>query len=396
MDHAPETQDPVPPGGGAASAGPDQAAGILAALRDGIMIRAVDGRILDANDAFLDLVGRPRDEVVGVGGPPYPWHADPADAVALFNRIQDAEGGLGEAMFRRPDGEVFPVQVSGAALRDRDGRITGFLASCRDVGPLRRAEEEARRLEQSEREAIALLAAEREARQMKDEFLAMVSHELRTPLTSVLGYQELAMADTTEPEVRALLEVANRNGRHLALMVDDFLLLGRANTGQLALQRRPVSLSELVRRSLEEVRAAAAAAEVTIEEEVAPGVVADADPDRVSQVLGNLISNALAFSPQAGRVRVGVRDDEAGATVTVADEGPVIPPHERARIFDPFHRVVQSAAGVVEGNGLRLAVSKALMEAHGGALTVTAAGRETVFSATWPRGGGLSPSGGGP
>lgn len=390
---------PAPGAGGLTGleqVGEEYAASILTALREGIVIGSLDGRVVDVNDAFLELVGLRREDVIGVAGPPFPWHADPEAGVAAFRRMEQQRGGLYELFFRRPDGLTFPVQVNGAALRDRDGNLTGFLASCRDVGPLRRAEEEARRLEHSEREATALLAAEREARQMKDEFLAMVSHELRTPLTSVLGYQELAMADSTDPGVRALLEVAHRNGRHLARLVDDFLLIGRANVGELGLNRRAVSLSGLVREAVESARVMAAAAEISLEEDVEAGLVIDADAGRVSQVLDNLISNAIKFSREAGRVRVGARGAGERVEVTVSDQGPGIPPRERARIFDPFYRVPRPGSDLVEGNGLGLAVSKAIVEAHGGVLGVSSGRGETVFTAEWPRPAGVSAPGGAP
>ncbi len=372
-------------------------AGILAALRDGIVIRSLDGRVLDVNDAFLAMVGLRRDEVIGLEGPPYPWHAAPEDAEVAARRIRETEGvHLKEIVFRRPDGETFPVQVSGGALRDPAGEVVAYLASCRDVGPLRRAEDEALRLEQAQRDALAQLAAERDAREMKDEFLAMVSHEIRTPLTSVLGYQELALADTTEEGVRSLLEVANRNGRHLARLVDDFQLIGRASVGRLVMQRRPVALSDLVRQAVQDARIRTAAAEVTFEEDVADGIVIDADAGRVSQVLDNLLANAVVLSPHGARVRVVLAADDASATVSVADQGPGIPAREQRRIFDPFYRADHSGEEV-EGTGLDLAVSKAIMDAHEGTLAVSSApGGETVFSAVWPREPGLSAAGGAP
>ena len=167
----------------------DHAAGIVASLHDGLVVASLDGRILEANDQFLRMVGLRREQVVGVTGPPYPWWVpeDEPQMRDLLGGVMEGRRGEFEVSFRRPSGVVFPVAVSVASRSGPDGQDLGLVATYRDIGPWREAQEEARRREAAQRESEALLAAEREAQRLKDEFLAMVSHELRTPLSAVVG-----------------------------------------------------------------------------------------------------------------------------------------------------------------------------------------------------------------
>ena len=303
--------------------------------------------------------------------------------------------GIGrEVRARRKDGSTFPVHLAVGEMTEGGRRM--FTGMMRDLSDLRRAESEAarqrakadeelRRREAEERRSEALLAAEREARRLKDEFLATISHELRTPLTAVLGYLELAIADVADPDVRELLEVAERNGRRMHSLVRDVLLLAQANAGRLRLDMRSVELDELVRHALVAARPAADARGVTLEDEILGSATVDADPARIAQVLDNLISNAIKFSPDGGRVRVGMRIRSALARITVADEGPGIPADQHVRLFEAFYRAPQASRDQVPGTGLGRAVVKAIAEAHGGTVGLArGTGRGCVFHADLP------------
>jgi signal transduction histidine kinase len=253
------------------------------------------------------------------------------------------------------------------------------------LGPGRDAQEELRRREAAQRASEALLAAEREAQRLKDEFLAMVSHELRTPLSAVVGYLELAIADTEDEDVRDLLRVAERNGRRLSALVRDILLVAQADAGRLGLDLRSVPLGDLVAQAVVAAIPSAGAKDIELEQDVRANPWIRADSDRLGQVLDNLISNAIKFSPPGSHVRVSL--DVAGpcARITVADDGPGIPPDERERLFEPFYRARQATADVVPGSGLGLAVVKAIAEAHGGEVGVESEpGRGSVFRADLP------------
>ena len=362
----------------------DHAAGIVAALRDGLVVSSPDGVIVEVNDTFLEMVGLERSEVVGTSAP-FPWWrpGDDGLAAALARVQRDGRGVFDLTYVRR--GESFPVQVSVASRRGPAGEDLGFVSTCRDMGPWHDAQEELRRREAAQRASDALLAAERETQRLKDEFLAMVSHELRTPLSAVVGYLELAIADVHDPDVRDLLEVAERNGHRLSSLVRDILLVAQADAGRLGLEIRSVALGDLVEQAVRAARPAADAKEIVLEEAVAANPRMQADPDRLAQILDNLISNAVKFTPAGGRVRVALRVERDLARITVSDDGPGIPAEEREHLFEPFFRARQATKDVVPGSGLGLAVVKAIAEAHGGTVGVESeVGRGSVFHADLP------------
>jgi PAS domain S-box-containing protein len=352
------------------------------------MVTSPEGRILEANVPFLQMVGLGRAEVVGATGPPYPWWSPAAhdQALAVFREVIAGAGrGEYELEFQRAGGETFPVRVSVAARRGPDGEELGFVSTYRDMGPWRDAQEELRRREAAQRASEAQLVAEREAQRLKDEFLAMVSHELRTPLSAVVGYLELAIADTTDEGVRDLLEVAERNGRRLGALVGDILLVAQADAGRLGLDLRSVRLGELVSQAVLDAAPAADGKRIALEEEVGADPMMDGDPGRLRQVFDNLISNAIKFTPEGGRVTVRLEVSSGVARITVTDDGPGIPADERDRLFEPFFRARQATTDVVPGSGLGLAVVKAIAEAHGGSAGVESqVGRGSVFRTDLP------------
>jgi signal transduction histidine kinase len=212
-----------------------------------------------------------------------------------------------------------------------------------------------------------------------------VSHELRTPLSAVVGYLELAIADTTDDDVRDLLQVAERNGRRLSALVRDILLVAQADAGRLGLDLRTVRLGDLVAQAVVAAIPSAGAKDIALEQDVRANPWILADADRLGQVLDNLISNAVKFSPPGSHVRVSLDVDDARARIAVADDGPGIPRDERDRLFEPFFRARQATADVVPGSGLGLAVVKAITEAHGGAVGVESEpGRGSVFRTELP------------
>jgi two-component system sensor histidine kinase/response regulator len=366
----------------------DHAAGIVAALREGLLVTSPEGRILEVNVPFLQMVGLSRAEVVGAAGPPYPWWSavDHDNTLAVFREVMTGAGrGEYEVEFQRAGGETFPARVSVAARRGPDGEQLGFVSTYRDMGPWRDAQEELRRREAAQLASETLLAAEREAQRLKDEFLAMVSHELRTPLSAVVGYLELAIADTTDEDVRDLLQVAERNGRRLSALVRDILLVAQAGAGRLGLDLRSIRLGDLVSQAVVAAIPSATAKGVALEADVQANPWIRGDADRLGQVLDNLISNAIKFSPPGSHVRVGLDSDAAFARIAVADDGPGIPRDERDRLFEPFYRARQATADVVPGSGLGLAVVKAIAEAHGGVVGVESEpGRGSVFRTDLP------------
>jgi len=203
------------------------------------------------------------------------------------------------------------------------------------------------------------------------EFLATVSHELRTPLTSIRGSLELAQGGAggeLSPEVKELIDVAVSNTKRLGRLVDDVLDLQKIDVGHLELQRTSCDLRRVLRETVEANRGYAEAFGIALAlEEPAAPLIATADPDRIVQVLTNLISNAVKFSPAHGEVRIwGEARAKSAVRVWVADRGPGIPPELRDRVFERFAQA--RGPHPVKGTGLGLSIARAIVEQHGGSI----------------------------
>jgi signal transduction histidine kinase len=215
-------------------------------------------------------------------------------------------------------------------------------------------------------------SAAREAEAARDEFFALVSHELRTPLTSIVGYVELMNEDLegaaplTPEERMRFLEIINRNSRRLLRLVGDLLFVARLEAGRLDLERVELDLARPVRDSLEAAEARAARARVTLRGEAVDGIRVRGDEGRIGQAVDNLISNAIKFTPEGGSVTVRSAARNGEAVIEVADTGVGIPAAEQDRLFERFFRA--STGSKVEGVGLGLAITLAIVEGHGGSI----------------------------
>lgn len=202
----------------------------------------------------------------------------------------------------------------------------------------------------------------------KDEFLATVSHELRTPLTPILSWVALLKTDRLDPTQRArALEGIDRNARAQAQLVADLLDVSRIISGKLHLDVRTVEVEPLVDAAIDALRPAAQAKQITVEflPRPCPWLVT-ADPDRLQQVLWNLISNAVKFTPAGGRVAITCRPRDEWLEIVVEDTGPGIPPDFLAHVFDRFRQVDSSTTRKHGGLGLGLSIVKHIVELHGG------------------------------
>jgi signal transduction histidine kinase len=255
-----------------------------------------------------------------------------------------------------------------------------ILVVARLVGILR-ALERIREREQSARaeaeRAQMLLAVQNEqlleADKLKDEFVALISHDLRTPLTSIMGYVELALEDVGGPlddERRAYLEVVSRSSDRLLRLVDDLLFVARVQAGRLVLERSQLDLCTIARQSVEEARPRAENRQLTIAFNGNGPVMLEADKGRLFQLLDNLISNAIKFTPEGGCVDVSVGPASDGAALEVTDTGIGLGPGEADLVFDRFFRSSRVVAQQVPGTGLGLFISRAIVEAHGGTIAV--------------------------
>jgi PAS domain S-box-containing protein len=299
------------------------------------------------------------------------------------------------------DGTERPIDDSAAPIRHRDARIVGTVLVFRDVTDRRQAENEryTAMLERDrllENERAARADAER-ANRLKDEFVAIVSHELRTPLNAMMGWTEI-LANESDAETRArAVEVLRRNTRLQAQLVSDLLDMSRMLSGKLRLELQSIDLGAVIRDAVQTVQSAADNKGLEITTNLEEGVDgALADPARLQQVLCNLLLNAVKFTPRGGRVSVNLRPIDAGAEITVSDNGVGIRPELLSSIFDRFRQADSSTSRRFGGLGLGLAIVKQLVEMHGG--TVRAAsdgeGRGASFTVSLPVGTAATVPGG--
>jgi PAS domain S-box-containing protein len=213
-------------------------------------------------------------------------------------------------------------------------------------------------------------ASEREAEILKDQFFALVSHELRTPLTSIIGYLELVLEDDQEltDHHRRFLGVVDRNARRLLRLVGDLLFVAHVEAGRLALEVGEVDLRTLTREAVEAARPRAESKELTLEAAAQDVPAMAGDRDRLAQVLDNLVSNAVKFTPQGGTVTVRLAAKDGAALIDVRDTGVGIPAAEQDRLFERFYRASTATERAIPGVGLGLTIAKAIVEAHEGTL----------------------------
>jgi signal transduction histidine kinase len=233
--------------------------------------------------------------------------------------------------------------------------------------------EERARLLQREQEARS--AAEN-ANRMKDEFLAKLSHELRNPLHAVMGWMQMLRMRPDDAALRGrALETIERNAGALQRMIEDLLDLSRATSGKLEIRREPTALGPIVASVLETLRPSAAARGVALEaERIEDDTVVSGDPDRLAQVIINLVSNALKFTPPGGRVDVEATRETGQVLIVVRDTGLGISPEAQQEIFEPFRQAGPKGAGPEGGLGLGLTIAKQIVDLHGGSIEVESGG----------------------
>ena len=284
---------------------------------------------------------------------------------ALVEAARLGEAESREWTYVRDDGTTFPVSLSVTKRTDESGETVGYLFVAADV------------------------TQAREVARLKDEFVGLISHELRTPLSSILGYLELLRDDDANPlsdEQEQYLGVAERNAHRLLRLVGDLLFTAQVESGKFPLDLKDVTLEHTVTAAVESARPVAAAAGITVIEEVLDATpVTYGDPVRLGQVCDNLISNAIKFTPNGGTVTVSLAKTETDAVITVRDTGMGIAASELDQLFSRFFRATTATRNAVPGVGLGLTITKAIVTAHHGEMGVSSEeGVGTEFSVTLP------------
>jgi PAS domain S-box-containing protein len=333
------------------------------------------GLIHAINPAFARMHGYAVDELIG--RPLLVLFApDHHQQLREMARISEETGrAIFESVHLHKDGTRFPVLIDVVALRDPRGRVLRA-ANVIDISERRQIEDERARLLQSER---AARAQAEQASRAKDEFLAMLGHELRNPLSPIVTAMQLMKLRGDGVSTTREQEIIDRQVRHLVRLVDDLLDVSRITRGKITLAHTRVELSEVVARAVEmaaplfEQRHQMLAVEVP-----RTGLAVMGDPDRLAQVVTNLLTNAAKYTPPRGRIQVDARRDQGEACLRVIDDGVGIAPELLPQLFDLFVQGPRSPERAEGGLGIGLAVVKSLVQLHGG----------TVFASSGGSGGG--------
>lgn len=280
----------------------------------------------------------------------------------------------------RKDGTTLWANVTITAMRDESGCLIGFAKLTRDLTERKRAE--AAELASQEREDI--LQAERNARMQaqratraKDEFLTTLSHELRTPLSAIMGWTQVLLRNGTgmTPEHRRAIEVIDRNARAQVQLINDLLDLSRIMSGKIRLEVRQVSLSDIVNAAAVSARPAADAKDIRLKVLLDPvQTIVGGDSERLQQVVWNLLTNAIKFTPKGGQVQVLLQRVNSHLELSVSDTGVGIPQNFLPHVFDRFSQEDSSTSRTHGGLGLGLAICKQLVELHGGSIRAASQG----------------------
>ncbi|HEU0199081.1 MAG TPA: ATP-binding protein [Burkholderiaceae bacterium] len=342
---------------------------------------APDGRFLQVNEAFADMVGRPREAVFALR-----WQdiTSPEDVAADERHIEGLLRGAGirysaEKRYLHVDGSPVWVLQAVALVRNAAGDADYLIAAATDIGLCKRAE-------------AALGAAEvaMRANAAKNEFLSRMSHELRTPLNAVIGFAQLLLRDARHPlapQHASHIQRIERAGAHLLALINDVLDLSRIEARTLSLSPEDVDVRAVAEEALSIVAAHAAAVGVCarIDEAArATAAVVRADRVRLRQVLINLLSNAIKYNRTGGAARLGWVWRGGQWVIHVADTGHGMTADQLAHLFEPFNRL-GAERGDIEGTGIGLVLSRHLVELMGGKLRAESeAGRGTVVTLTLP------------
>jgi PAS domain S-box-containing protein len=337
-----------------------------------------DTRCRYASRSVLQMVGRPESDVLEAG---FAEFVHPDDLAPLLQALEAGTPPKVAFRLQQADGQWRDLEANVTDLRD-DRDVRGIVINARDVTERNRAE--------AERESV--LAQEvlankrlRELDALKDEFVALVSHELRTPLTSISGYLELMLEGSLEDDQRQFAEIIDRNADRLLLLINDLLFIAQVEAGKLTLEHEDVELDVLVDQAVSIAMPIAVAAEVELLAPPARHLSISGDAVRLGQLLDNLVSNAIKFTPAGGRVDVTSGEAHGRVWIEVRDTGIGISKIDQQWLFDKFFRTEAATQGAIQGTGLGLAISKAIVHAHAGSIQVESdAGAGSVFRIEFP------------
>jgi PAS domain S-box-containing protein len=350
----------------------------------GILLWNSQGQVTNANNAFIKMTGYTRSEMQAgeiyyKNITPPEYHESDAQKIQIL--YENGEYQPFEKEYLCKDGSRIPILIGCAFLPGYKDRGVAF---CLDITEKKRSEQERERLlaeTQAAREEAVI------ANQTKDEFLAVVSHELRSPLNSILGWAKLLQTRPFEQATaKRALETIERNAKSQSQLIEDLLDISRMIKGNLRLELAPVNLTDVIQASIEMISPTALTKQINIEflqkNELNLDFTVSGDFGRLQQVVVNLLTNAVKFTPNEGQVKIELSHSKTptpeysySAIIKVQDTGKGIPPDFLPYVFERF-RQARNSSRAKEGLGLGLAIVRNLVELHDGTITAASPGKD--------------------
>ena len=339
-----------------------------------------DGRIRFASPASNALLGRPPEEMLGLALPTL-VHPDDIKVLqaALIESSYFGRAGEAEVRLRHKDGTWVWAEIRCRPAAQGSGEPADIVAVTRDITERKK----------HERELVEARDAAMAASRAKSRFLANMSHELRTPLNAIIGFSEVMsreMFGPLGPRYQEYSRLVHESGSHLLELINSVLDMSKIEAGKFELAEEVFDLDETAASAVRFVRLAAERARVVLKTDIAPDAhLVFADRRAIKQVLANLLSNGVKYTPAGGEVKISARQDKGGVVITVADTGTGISKADLERLGRPFEQVENAETRAKEGTGLGLALVKSLAAMHGGeALIESVLGEGTVVKVRLP------------
>ena len=359
---------------------------LVESAEDAIISKNLEGIVTNWNPAAEKLFGYTAAEMLGKSLTILVPTDHPDEENQILKRIRRGERiEHFETQRRCKDGKIVEVAQTISPVRDNLGRVIGVSNITRDITNQRRGELRER---DALRQAQDARRQAEEANRAKDEFLAMVSHELRTPMTAILGWSRmLANGKLDKDGERRAVETIDRNARSQAQLIEDLLDISRIVSGRLRIEFKVVDMAVIIAAAVEAARPAAEARQIRIQttlSSVAGPIRGDAE--RLQQVIWNLLTNAIKFTPRNGHVRIELDRVESQVELRIVDDGIGIKQEFVRFLFERFSQADSSITRSGGGLGIGLAIVKSLVELHGGVVSAFSdgEGKGSTFTVKLP------------
>ena len=353
---------------------------------DAIISKDLNGVITSWNKGAERLFGYTPQEAIGQPVtlliPPERFDEEPG----ILKRVRRGESVEHyETVRHHKDGTRLDISLTVSPIRNEQGRIVGASKIARDITERKQTEKELKNLMANEKAARAEAEA---ANRVKDEFLAIVSHELRTPLNAIVGWTHLLMHEKLDPrQSEHAVQTIDRNATAQTAIISELLDVSRIISGKLKLDMKPVDLADVINYAVDVVRPAADAKQIAVVTSLDrnAGLVAG-EFVRLQQVIWNLLTNAIKFTPNEGRVEVHTKSDGTNVAIVISDTGVGIPADFLPHIFERFQQADASEKRTHGGLGLGLSIVRNLVEMHGGSVIAESEGEGlgARFTVTFP------------